>query len=105
MTVVSSLSIGSFQALSPNASILETQQWLHKNRFTSYARVFSSYTGEGFFLLRQGQLEGRLFLPEVWPSATLLNIWLPIRGTGKKVSESLRHGKGSLSISRAFFKF
>lgn len=44
-------SLCSFQALSPAASILETQQWLHKNRFSNYARLFTSYTGEASLLL------------------------------------------------------
>lgn len=34
------------QALSPCASPLETQQWLHKCRFSAYARIFANFAGE-----------------------------------------------------------
>ncbi|XP_077171070.1 transcription factor CP2-like protein 1 isoform X1 [Paroedura picta] len=44
------------EALSPNASILETQQWLHKNRFSSYFRVFASYTGTDLLKLSRSDL-------------------------------------------------
>ncbi|XP_052514583.1 transcription factor CP2-like protein 1 [Budorcas taxicolor] len=32
--------------LNPGASILETQQWLHRHRFSSYCRLLASFTGE-----------------------------------------------------------
>uniref|UniRef100_A0A6J0U6S0 Transcription factor CP2-like protein 1 n=1 Tax=Pogona vitticeps TaxID=103695 RepID=A0A6J0U6S0_9SAUR len=44
------------ETLSPSASILETQQWLHKNRFSSYSRVFSSYTGADLLKLSRTDL-------------------------------------------------
>lgn len=34
------------QDLNPGASILETQQWLHRHRFSSYCRTLASFTGE-----------------------------------------------------------
>lgn len=34
------------QGLNPGASILETQQWLHRHRFSSYCRLLASFTGE-----------------------------------------------------------
>lgn len=33
------------QQLSPTASIQDTQKWLLKNRFNSYARLFSNFSG------------------------------------------------------------
>ncbi|XFG10912.1 hypothetical protein AB1E19_014536 [Capra hircus] len=33
------------QGLNPGASILETQQWLHRHRFSSYCRLLASFTG------------------------------------------------------------
>uniref|UniRef100_A0A8D2L986 Grh/CP2 DB domain-containing protein n=1 Tax=Varanus komodoensis TaxID=61221 RepID=A0A8D2L986_VARKO len=43
-------------ALNPSASILETQQWLHKNRFSNYSRVFASYTGSDLLKLSRTDL-------------------------------------------------
>lgn len=40
------------QDLNPGASILETQQWLHRHRFSSYCRVLANFTGEAG--VRQG---------------------------------------------------
>lgn len=34
------------QDLNPGASILETQQWLHGHRFSSYCRMLANFTGE-----------------------------------------------------------
>lgn len=34
------------QDLNPEASILETQQWLHRHRFSSYCRTLANFTGE-----------------------------------------------------------
>uniref|UniRef100_A0A670YLK2 Grh/CP2 DB domain-containing protein n=1 Tax=Pseudonaja textilis TaxID=8673 RepID=A0A670YLK2_PSETE len=45
-----------FQTLSPSASILETQQWLLKNRFSNYSRVFASYTGTDLLKLSRNDL-------------------------------------------------
>lgn len=44
------------EALSPSASILETQQWLHKNRFSNYCRLFTSYTGADLLKLSRSDL-------------------------------------------------
>ncbi|XP_053120638.1 transcription factor CP2-like protein 1 [Hemicordylus capensis] len=44
------------ETLSPSASILETQQWLHKNRFSNYARIFTSYTGADLLKLSRSDL-------------------------------------------------
>lgn len=33
------------QQLSPTASIQDTQKWLQKNRFNSYTRLFSNFSG------------------------------------------------------------
>uniref|UniRef100_A0A8C5RF33 Grh/CP2 DB domain-containing protein n=1 Tax=Laticauda laticaudata TaxID=8630 RepID=A0A8C5RF33_LATLA len=38
------------------ASILETQQWLLKNRFSNYSRVFASYTGTDLLKLSRNDL-------------------------------------------------
>lgn len=43
------------QALSPCASPLETQQWLHKRRFSPYARTFASFAGEAVGCLGPGR--------------------------------------------------
>uniref|UniRef100_A0A8C6XZH9 Grh/CP2 DB domain-containing protein n=1 Tax=Naja naja TaxID=35670 RepID=A0A8C6XZH9_NAJNA len=45
-----------FQTLNPSASILETQQWLLKNRFSNYSRVFASYTGADLLKLSRNDL-------------------------------------------------
>ena len=34
------------QDLNPGASILETQQWLHRHRFSNYCRSLANFTGE-----------------------------------------------------------
>uniref|UniRef100_A0A8C8SBU4 Grh/CP2 DB domain-containing protein n=1 Tax=Pelusios castaneus TaxID=367368 RepID=A0A8C8SBU4_9SAUR len=44
------------QALSPCASILETQQWLHKNRFSSYCRMLANFTGADLLKLSRSDL-------------------------------------------------
>ncbi|KAM7069302.1 transcription factor CP2-like protein 1 isoform 3-T4 [Molossus nigricans] len=33
------------EGLDPGASILETQQWLHRHRFSSYCRILANFTG------------------------------------------------------------
>ncbi|XP_058038150.1 transcription factor CP2-like protein 1 [Ahaetulla prasina] len=44
------------ETLNPSASILETQQWLLKNRFSNYSRVFASYTGTDLLKLSRNDL-------------------------------------------------
>ncbi|XP_076212942.1 transcription factor CP2-like protein 1 isoform X3 [Aptenodytes patagonicus] len=44
------------QALSPCASPLETQQWLHKRRFSAYARVFANFAGADLLKLSRRDL-------------------------------------------------
>ncbi|XP_050791244.1 transcription factor CP2-like protein 1 isoform X1 [Gopherus flavomarginatus] len=44
------------EALSPCASILETQQWLHKNRFSSYCRMLANFTGADLLKLSRSDL-------------------------------------------------
>ncbi|XP_040473372.1 transcription factor CP2-like protein 1 isoform X2 [Falco naumanni] len=44
------------EVLSPCASPLETQQWLHKRRFSAYARVFASFTGADLLKLSRRDL-------------------------------------------------
>uniref|UniRef100_A0A8C3SXR7 Grh/CP2 DB domain-containing protein n=1 Tax=Chelydra serpentina TaxID=8475 RepID=A0A8C3SXR7_CHESE len=44
------------QALSPCASILETQQWLHKNRFSGYCRLLANFTGADLLKLSRSDL-------------------------------------------------
>lgn len=59
------------QDLNPGASILETQQWLHQHRFSSYCRLLANFTGEAG--VWQGPYlegtEGRTLRQEVclWP--------------------------------------
>ncbi|NXO54922.1 TFCP2 factor, partial [Aramus guarauna] len=44
------------EALSPCASPLETQQWLHKRRFSTYTRVFTNFTGADLLKLSRRDL-------------------------------------------------
>uniref|UniRef100_A0A663E3R8 Grh/CP2 DB domain-containing protein n=1 Tax=Aquila chrysaetos chrysaetos TaxID=223781 RepID=A0A663E3R8_AQUCH len=44
------------QALSPCASPLETQQWLHKCRFSAYARIFANFAGADLLKLSRRDL-------------------------------------------------
>ncbi|XP_065278830.1 transcription factor CP2-like protein 1 [Emys orbicularis] len=44
------------EALSPCASILETQQWLHKNRFSGYCRMLANFTGADLLKLSRSDL-------------------------------------------------
>ncbi|XP_074835140.1 transcription factor CP2-like protein 1 isoform X2 [Carettochelys insculpta] len=44
------------EALSPCASILETQQWLHRNRFTGYCRMLANFTGADLLKLSRSDL-------------------------------------------------
>ncbi|KAM6189705.1 LOW QUALITY PROTEIN: transcription factor CP2-like protein 1 [Sarcoramphus papa] len=44
------------EALSPCASPLETQQWLHKHRFSAYARVFANFAGADLLKLSRRDL-------------------------------------------------
>nr|XP_025852060.1 transcription factor CP2-like protein 1 [Vulpes vulpes] len=42
--------------LNPGASILETQQWLHQHRFSSYCRVLANFTGTDLLKLTRQDL-------------------------------------------------
>ncbi|GAB5580990.1 transcription factor CP2-like protein 1 isoform X1 [Prionailurus iriomotensis] len=42
--------------LSPGASILETQQWLHRHRFSSYCRMLANFTGTDLLKLTRRDL-------------------------------------------------
>ncbi|CAM9797667.1 unnamed protein product [Bubo scandiacus] len=44
------------EVLSPCASPLETQQWLHKRRFSAYARVFANFAGADLLKLSRRDL-------------------------------------------------
>ncbi|XP_047614219.1 transcription factor CP2-like protein 1 isoform X4 [Phacochoerus africanus] len=44
------------QDLNPGASILETQQWLHRHRFTSYCRLLANFTGTDLLKLTRQDL-------------------------------------------------
>ncbi|KAM4623069.1 transcription factor CP2-like protein 1 [Discoglossus pictus] len=44
------------EGLSPSASILDTQQWLVRNRFSNYCRTFSNFTGADLLKLCRGDL-------------------------------------------------
>ncbi|XP_024920772.1 upstream-binding protein 1 isoform X4 [Cynoglossus semilaevis] len=44
------------QQLSPTASIQDTQKWLQKNRFNSYARLFSHFSGSDLLKLTRDDL-------------------------------------------------
>ncbi|GAB0199039.1 transcription factor CP2-like protein 1 [Grus japonensis] len=44
------------EALSPCASPLETQQWLHKRRFSAYTRVFANFAGADLLKLSRRDL-------------------------------------------------
>ncbi|KAG9329214.1 hypothetical protein JZ751_004699 [Albula glossodonta] len=44
------------EQLSPTASIQEVQQWLHKNRFATYARLFSHFSGSDLLKLSRDDL-------------------------------------------------
>lgn len=49
-------SLSSTEQLSPTASIQETQKWLLKNRFNSYARLFTHYSGSDLLKLTRDDL-------------------------------------------------
>ncbi|XP_006155941.1 transcription factor CP2-like protein 1 isoform X2 [Tupaia chinensis] len=42
--------------LSPGASISETQQWLHRHRFSSYCRILANFTGTDLLKLNRQDL-------------------------------------------------
>ncbi|XP_016057712.1 PREDICTED: transcription factor CP2-like protein 1 [Miniopterus natalensis] len=42
--------------LNPGASILETQQWLHRHRFSSYCRILANFTGTDLLKLTRQDL-------------------------------------------------
>ncbi|XP_051850584.1 transcription factor CP2-like protein 1 isoform X2 [Antechinus flavipes] len=44
------------EALSPGASISETQQWLHRHRFSGYSRLLANFTGEDLLKLSRQDL-------------------------------------------------
>uniref|UniRef100_A0A671F5W1 Grh/CP2 DB domain-containing protein n=1 Tax=Rhinolophus ferrumequinum TaxID=59479 RepID=A0A671F5W1_RHIFE len=44
------------QDLNPGASILETQQWLHRHRFSSYCRMLANFTGTDLLKLTRQDL-------------------------------------------------
>lgn len=46
----------SLQQLSPTASIQDTQKWLLKNRFSSYTRLFSNFSGSDLLKLTRDDL-------------------------------------------------
>ncbi|XP_064411065.1 upstream-binding protein 1 isoform X2 [Latimeria chalumnae] len=47
---------GSGEQLHPSATIQETQQWLHKNRFSTYIRLFSNFSGADLLKLTRDDL-------------------------------------------------
>uniref|UniRef100_A0A1A8R998 Upstream-binding protein 1 n=1 Tax=Nothobranchius rachovii TaxID=451742 RepID=A0A1A8R998_9TELE len=47
---------GNPEQLSPTASIQESQKWLQKNRFSSYARLFSHFSGSDLLKLTRDDL-------------------------------------------------
>ncbi|XP_075767430.1 transcription factor CP2-like protein 1 [Pelodiscus sinensis] len=51
-----SLAESTAEVLSPCASILETQQWLHRNRFSSYSRMLANFTGADLLRLSRSDL-------------------------------------------------
>lgn len=44
------------EGLNPGASILETQQWLHRHRFSSYCQLLASFTGTDLLKLTRQDL-------------------------------------------------
>ncbi|XP_072502384.1 transcription factor CP2-like protein 1 isoform X2 [Notamacropus eugenii] len=44
------------EALSPGASISETQQWLHRHRFSDYCRILANFTGADLLKLSRQDL-------------------------------------------------
>ncbi|KAM4630144.1 upstream-binding protein 1 isoform 3-T3 [Polymixia lowei] len=50
------VSHGNTEQLSPTASIQDTQKWLIKNRFNSYARLFSHFSGSDLLKLTRDDL-------------------------------------------------
>ncbi|KAM9000166.1 transcription factor CP2-like protein 1 isoform 6-T6 [Sarcophilus harrisii] len=44
------------EALNPGASISETQQWLHRHRFSGYSRLLANFTGEDLLKLSRQDL-------------------------------------------------
>ncbi|XP_038665840.1 upstream-binding protein 1-like isoform X3 [Scyliorhinus canicula] len=44
------------EQLCPTATIQEAQQWLHKNRFSTYARLFSNFSGSDLLKLTRDDL-------------------------------------------------
>lgn len=51
-----SVSHGNSEQLSPAASIQDTQKWLLKNRFSSYTRLFSNFSGSDLLKLTRDDL-------------------------------------------------
>ncbi|XP_026156146.1 upstream-binding protein 1 isoform X2 [Mastacembelus armatus] len=49
-------SLGNSEQLSPTASIQDTQKWLLKNRFSSYTRLFSNFSGSDLLKLTRDDL-------------------------------------------------
>uniref|UniRef100_H3DHV3 Upstream-binding protein 1 n=1 Tax=Tetraodon nigroviridis TaxID=99883 RepID=H3DHV3_TETNG len=49
-------SLATSEQLSPTASIQDTQKWLLKNRFNSYARLFSNFSGSDLLKLTREDL-------------------------------------------------
>ncbi|XP_069490818.1 upstream-binding protein 1-like [Ambystoma mexicanum] len=47
---------GPGEALSMSSSVSETQQWLIRNRFSSYCRLFTNFTGSDLMKLSRGDL-------------------------------------------------
>ncbi|XP_012575749.1 PREDICTED: upstream-binding protein 1 isoform X2 [Condylura cristata] len=50
------VSLSSSEQLQPSATIQETQQWLLKNRFSSYTRLFSNFSGADLLKLTKEDL-------------------------------------------------
>uniref|UniRef100_A0A8B9L288 Upstream-binding protein 1 n=1 Tax=Astyanax mexicanus TaxID=7994 RepID=A0A8B9L288_ASTMX len=44
------------ESLSPSASMQDVQQWLHKNRFNSYSRIFTHFSGSDLLKLTREDL-------------------------------------------------
>jgi hypothetical protein len=70
---------GSFllQHLLPSASIQDAQQWLHRNRFSQFCRLFASFSGECLRIESHGKHFARLSRICPWPAGAVLGMRTP----------------------------
>uniref|UniRef100_A0A2K5DJM3 Grh/CP2 DB domain-containing protein n=1 Tax=Aotus nancymaae TaxID=37293 RepID=A0A2K5DJM3_AOTNA len=85
------------EQIQPSVTIQETQQWLLKNRFSSYTRLFSNFSADG--IRRYNSLKPRLtiYVCREQPSSTVL------QGQQQAAGSASENGSGAPYVYHAIY--